>query len=338
MLADSTLYGLLDSNTIGFEKIAQDHRCSTPPRPPSTALEAYALYVCWESRLPKLRRTNTLRLLEGVIAHKTFTSPPATRFSKVIENHLFLAWSLVPVAAETARKRETQERGVGSGDSGSGKGVDDGDRWRPRPLCASPERDAALENALGLSILSSSGAVSNEARSSADGDTQQVFPDSGQEHGGDRNCHRSGDGSTTTEPTVVDCEAGTRDTSNPLDTSNALHRDSLAVENKRDEEDTEDTSQETGPNEAREGESEVEVGGDGSGGTSHGFSLEMEPFSRVYSGLYRNLAEAKGVPSGYKSRTTKSIYEGMYYNCTRVGYGLSLITPYTRQQFIRRGY
>lgn len=39
-----------------------------------------------------------LRLLEAVAAHEAFSSPPRTRFSEAVENHLFLTWPEAPAA------------------------------------------------------------------------------------------------------------------------------------------------------------------------------------------------------------------------------------------------
>ncbi|CAN0468237.1 unnamed protein product, partial [Ectocarpus sp. 8 AP-2014] len=100
----------------------EDHRCLTPPSPPSTALEARALYVCWESRLPDLRRSHALRLLEAVAAHAAFSSPPNTRFSKAVETHVFLAWSPLATARADMGAVEKDERGVQGSNSRSSGG------------------------------------------------------------------------------------------------------------------------------------------------------------------------------------------------------------------------
>ncbi|CAM9884029.1 unnamed protein product, partial [Ectocarpus sp. 12 AP-2014] len=100
----------------------EDHRCLTPPSPPSTALEARALYVCWESRLPDLRRSHALRLLEAVAAHAAFSSPPNTRFSKAVETHVFLAWSPLATAGAEMGAVEKDGRDVQGSSSRSSSG------------------------------------------------------------------------------------------------------------------------------------------------------------------------------------------------------------------------
>lgn len=105
----------------------QNHRCLSPPSPPSNAAEAHALYKCWESRLPNLRRPRALRLLQAVVANDAFASPPPTRFSKAIETHLFSAWETNDgVGGES---RQTDEKGAELGDEEVG-GDKEGERRR----------------------------------------------------------------------------------------------------------------------------------------------------------------------------------------------------------------
>lgn len=258
--------------------VRQDHRCVTPPRPPSTALEAHALYVCWESRLPSLRRPHALRLLEAVIANETFASPPPTRFSTLVEKHIFSAWP-VPVAGAGAGGAGREGRGPVGGERGTeevtrgggGSVSSDGSETKPRPLlCSVPEQDLQLEDALGLT------AGSNDSEKEA-GFTF-VARDGGA--AGER-------GRTVPEPSA----GGT-----------------AAAEGRRSV--------------GGEYDATIFYGGAGEmvgGGQAGGRARRRPPppdaqrFSRVYLGLYRNLSEARGVPWGFKSRTTKSTDEGEFF-------------------------
>lgn len=286
--------------------LLQDHRCLTSPRPPATALEAHALYAGWESRLPDLRRSNAVRLLESVIAHETFAFPPPTRFSAVIETHLFLAW---PVNLGTTSSGQAQGRDKGflsEGDHGSGirgGGVDGGGGREGTSLLLTPPESFVvrppeatrllLEDALGLSGASlARGSDSSDAAgvASRNGSSGRTGSDSGQ-YG------------FPLEESVTDA-TGVGAAEGDLATCKKKSETLTAGGNVLEEKDLHD-KQAVGRGGFRRGKRRS-----GGGGGQYVLPPEMQSFSRVYLGLYHNLAEAKGVPSGFKSRTTKSIDEG----------------------------
>lgn len=259
--------------------VRQDHRCVTPPRPPSTALEAHALYVCWESRLPSLRRSHALRLLEAVIANETFASPPPTRFSTLVEKHIFSTWPVpVPVPGAGAGGAGREGGGPVGGEQateevirGGGSVSSDSSGTKPRPLLSSvPEQDLQLEDALGLT------AGSNDSEKEAG----FAFVKRGGGAAGER-------GSPVPEPAA----GGT-----------------AAAEGRRSAWGEYDATRLYG------GAGEMVCGGqEGERARRRVPPPDAQRFSRVYLGLYRNLSEARGVPWGFKSRTTKSTDEGEFF-------------------------
>lgn len=282
----------------------------TPPRPPSTALEAHALYIFWEDRLPDLRRSQALRLLEGVISHETFSSPPPTRFSRVIDKLLFAPW--------TAASGSSKEDGVGVGeveqveggnDDGGGKRVREAQA--PRGAASPPDQEASLEELLGLRLPGRRGITDAVERVSTKGGKKaaEVLALSSEidgvesgEQEGYRNDDRSFEGSISvsrpggTHSKVLrqgGAYSPTRDPLSPV--ADVGSKIGISMEEKR--------------RKGRPGEEDQACREQSAEGTGF-LPPEMEPFSRVYLGLYRNLADAKGVPSGSISRTLKSTDEG----------------------------
>ncbi|CAM9141767.1 unnamed protein product [Scytosiphon promiscuus] len=270
----------------------EDHRCFTPPSRPSTALEAHALYVCWESRLPDLRRSYALRLLEAVATQKAFSSPPRTGFSKAVERHLFLAWlpqtAAVPASgigkAAAGDKNGLGARGETDDRSSRGSGIVSGSLALPflrgrdlRPSGASSlvEMDVeggegtrggspGGEEGLGSTVAAAAGAAAGATAKVGDAGSSAA---------------PGGNGSAATMGTAA---------------SAAGKRSGGGGERRAREDGTD----------ARRGEAR---------GADHGRSTypdgDARGFQRVYRGFYKNLVEAKGVPSGFKSCTTKSMDE-----------------------------
>lgn len=237
----------------------------TPPSPPSTALEARALYVCWESRLPDLRRSHALRLLEAVAAHAAFSSPPKTRFSNAVETHVFSVWQPRATAGEdvgAAEKDGLDVRGSSSRSSGG------------------PESRV-------LSFLSGTD-------SALPGEVFDIMPVAG--GGGNGG---SAPAVTGTTVTAAACDDGARDVNSDRSGASAL-----SAGTERESRDTHEERRRpgTGPG----GPQSAERWGGGP------VDPEMEAFRRVYLGFYKNLVEAKGVPSGFRSCATKSIGDGTY--------------------------
>lgn len=269
--------------------LAQDHRCLTPPRPPSTALEAYALYICWESRLPTLRRSHTLRLLEAVIGHKTFASPPRTRFSKVIENQLFSAW---PVTSDRASGGAEGNEGRRDENVGSGGAME----GSVRELSDSEEADLGLEEVLGL--LDATG---------VDGTVVDDKPPTARSAGSDRvELTALGSGSAASEEGGA--QSGVRATDG-VSGEGIITTATMSV-GLGPERTTREAGEDGTGKKIRRNRGQVTPHGTGKGEKSYTLSPEMKQYSRVYLGLYWNLAEAKGVPSGPKLRTPKSADEG----------------------------
>lgn len=295
----------------------------TPPRPPSTALEAHALYVCWESRLPDLRRSDTLRLLESVISHKTFSSPPPTRFSSTIEKHLFLEWSKDAAAAApgTGQGEESEHEKVGGsassgggdsgGDSGGGGGGSSGGgsgRSQPRALSPPPDTDLiAFEDALGLYEEDPPSTTGSQTGGTEEGKEQPAFscpaPIGGGGGGQGGMIGEPGVGASRTS-SLIGCDT-------EVSGAAGVEKDdssSVGPENTREEEEKEEDG--SGRKMAVDGSPERYALARLGNGKRRALDPETDPFLPVYLGLYRNLAEAKGVPSGFKSRTTKSMDEG----------------------------
>lgn len=286
----------------------------TPPRPPSTALEAHALYIFWEDRLPDLRRSQALRLLEGVISHETFSSPPPTRFSGVIDKLLFVPWTAASGSSKTdgVGVGELEEMKGESGDgSGSGEGVRE--PQAPRGSDSPPDQEVSLEELLGLRLPARRGiadadtveGVSTKGGKKAAEVLALSSENDGVESGeqeGDRNNDRSFEGSISISgPGVTHSKAlrqggvysPRRDSLSPV--ADVGRKIGISVGEKRKK--------------GRPGEDDEACREQSAEGTAL-LPPEMEPFSRVYLGLYRNLADAKGVPSGSISRTLKSTDEG----------------------------
>ena len=298
----------------------------TPPRPPSTALEAHALYICWESRLPDLRRSDTLRLLESVISHKTFSSPPPTRFSSTVEKHLFLEWSKKAVAvASTGQGEESEHKntegsvssggGVGGEDSGGdggassgGGGSGCGGRSQPRALSPLPDTDLiALEDALGLYEGDPPSTAGSQTGGNEEGKEEPAFscpaPTGGGGGGQGSTIGEAGVGASGT-PSLVGCDTEIRGAAGVE--KHAFS--SVGAENTREEGEKEEGG--SGRKMELDGSPERHALDRLGNGKRRALDPETDPFLPVYLGLYRNLAEAKGVPSGFKSRTTKSMDEG----------------------------
>ncbi|CAM9213321.1 unnamed protein product, partial [Ectocarpus sp. 13 AM-2016] len=239
----------------------EDHRCLTPPSPPSTALEARALYVCWESRLPDLRRSHALRLLEAVAAHAAFSSPPNTRFSKAVETHVFLAWS--PLATAEADMGAVQKNG--------------------RDVQGSSSRSSSGQLSRVLSFLRGTGL----ALPGGVFDNMPVASDGG--NGGPAPAATG-----TTISVAAASKDGTRDVNSDRGGASAV-----PAGTEREKRDTHEERRRPGTGRGNPQSAERWGGGP--------VDPEMEAFRRVYLGFYKNLVEAKGVPSGFRSCATKSI-------------------------------
>ncbi|CAB1111580.1 unnamed protein product [Ectocarpus sp. CCAP 1310/34] len=239
----------------------EDHRCLTPPSPPSTALEARALYVCWESRLPDLRRSHALRLLEAVAAHAAFSSPPDTRFSKAVETHVFLAWS--PLATAGADMGAVEKDG--------------------RDVQGSSSRSSSGPGSRVLSFLRGTGS----ALPGAVFDNMPFVSDGG--NGGSAPAATG-----TTIPAAAASKDGTQDVNSDRGGASVV-----SAGTEREKRDTHEERRRPGTGRGNPQSAERWGGGP--------VDPEMEAFRRVYLGFYKNLVEAKGVPSGFRSCATKSI-------------------------------
>lgn len=282
----------------------QDHRCFSPPKPPSTVAEAHALYASWEDRLPHMRRPRALRLLEAVIAHEAFASPPSTRFTKVVETYLFSTWrdgaeaasSDTANAGDLAREEPSGFLGAmeagNDGDRGDlveGVGCyDRGDPWSGFPIVRAEARSSSPPDGAGVGDTRDGGVRPDGLGSSRRlEDSLRALLGAG---------HRAPPEAPTSGPQHA----------------NAADRGPVSR-----------TSRGISPLDA-EARGAAPAGGppplpgmDEVGGPStkavidrlKGRSLELprdkEVLSSVYSGLYRYLAEAKGVPYGFKSRMTR---------------------------------
>ena len=253
---------------------AQDHRCLTAPRPPSTAAEAYALYACWESRLPDLRRSHALRLLEAVAAHDAFSSPPRTRFSEAVENHLFVAW---PAAAAAEEGAATSSGGSSSGSSGgSGAGL------QALPFLRGPELSPP-----GVGVVELVGSAGASGGGGGGGSGNQGST------GGAPNSAAAavaaGRGASTGTPSGAPALASASASASGS-ASAPVPVPAAAVAGR--------TARGTDQGGRRRAEEEGVSGG----------PVLLDP--DVYLGFYKNLVKAKGVPSGFKSSTTKSMDDG----------------------------
>lgn len=273
----------------------------TPPRPPSTALEAHALYIFWEDRLPDLRRSQALRLLEGVISHETFSSPPPTRFSRVIDKLLFVPWT----AASGSSKEdgiEVSELEEVEGGNGDGGGEGAREAQAHRGSASPPEQEVSLEELLGLRLPGRRGIADTVERVLIKGGRKapEVLAlsseidgvENGEQEGG-INDDRSFEGTHSKVLQQGGAYSPTRHALSPV--ADVGRKIGISVEEKR--------------RKGRPGEEDQACREQSAEGTGF-LPPEMEPFSRVYLGLYRNLADAKGVPSGSISRTLKSTDEG----------------------------
>lgn len=287
--AFSTLFRKLAGDIPNEYQRSQDHRCLTPPSAPSTALEAHALYVCWESRLPDLRRPLVLRLLEAVAAHEAFSSPPTTRFSEAVENHLFWTWPQeTPAAAAAAAAATTRDGKTVTGQEAGAMSI-----------------GSSIGGSISSSLNGGGNASSSHAlpflreTNLAVGGAHDLFNVTVASRGG---CADEESGVAAASGAVPAAAApGT----GPSDTRGDDASAAAAAPGRRSRE-----VEEEGPP-RREGEPDGGRGARGSrGGVLADPDPELEALKRVYTGFYKNLVEAKGVPSGFRSCTTKSMDEG----------------------------
>ena len=199
----------------------------------------------------------------------------------------------------------------GGGDGGGGGGGDGGGSERPRlhALSPLPETDMmTLEDALGLHEEDAPSTAGSQTGGKEEGKEGSAFSCTAPTCSDGRQGSKIGEpgGSASGIPSLVGCDAEVRGTAGIDKTPSSAGAVDIREEEGGVEEEEDGSGRKTGLDGSPETHALARLGG----GKSRSVFPETDPFLPVYLGLYRNLAEAKGVPSGFKSRTTKSMDEG----------------------------
>ena len=209
----------------------------------------------------------------------------------------------------------------GSGGNGGGSDGSGGSR-PPRALPLVPETDTiSLEEALGLyeedSLCTMGSHYTGRGEEGKEGPGVSCFAPADSGGGGQRSMGGepgrgiSGPSSMKGRDAEVRGTAGVDNSTSSSPAGNESTR--KGGEKKEGEEGVYESGRKTVLDGLHERHALARLGG----GKNRPMDSETDPLLPVYLGLYRNLSEAKGVPSGFKSRTTKSMDEGIKQGLSR---------------------